>query len=404
VPVLPAAPDAAPLAGVRVLDLTAYLAGPFASHQLGDLGAEIVKVEPPTGDPARAGIGMRGHAPASPFMVALHRDRRSVVIDLKNPRGRGLFLELARHADVVMENFRPGVTTRLGIAYEQVEAMNSRIVYCSISGYGPDGPASDLAAIDGPVQALAGAFDYTKHGADPGVPITLTVADLAGGVTAVQAIVAALYRRERTGRGCAIDVTLFESVLQWMLAGDRALSLAPPVTQVAEGSDGLAFVVQTPLHFQARLIELIAKVPGLEGIVEDPRFSTLDARRAHCDDYVETLAAAFRTRPRSVWLSELHAAGIPAGPVQSIDDALADPQLTYRSGSTVLDAPGLGPTRVLASPYVFDGARKIETNPPPTFGEHTDEVLRDWLALSGPELDELEAQGAFGPPGTRSER
>jgi formyl-CoA transferase len=388
--------ELAPLAGIRVLDLTAFLAGPFATHQLGDLGAEIVKIEPPNGDPARAGIGVPGGPATSPFMVALHRDRRSVALDLKNEVGRSLLFRLARCADVLIENFRPGVTRRLGIAYEDVRRVNERIVYCSISGYGADVTTNADAAIDGPVQALAGALDYTAQDDGPGAPIALTIADLAGGVTAVQAVLAALYRRERSGTGCAIDVSLFESLLQWTVVGDRPRSLAPPVTQVARGSDGLAFVVQTPLHFQGRLVDLVAAVPGFEAVAQDPRFASPAARRQHCEAYLATLAAAFATRPRAAWLNDLRDAGVPAGPVQSIDEALTDTRLEDRRAVTTLDAPDLGPTRVLLSPYVFDGARKTTTEGPPRLGEHTREVLSEWLDLDDVEHDDLAADGAFG--------
>jgi CoA:oxalate CoA-transferase len=396
VPVTAAPPGVAPLAGVRVLDLTAFLAGPFASHQLGDLGADVVKVEPPGGDPARAGVGMTGGAPASPFMVALHRDRRSVVVDLKSEAGRSVALDLARRADVLLENFRPGVARRLGVAYEDLRPINPRIVYCSISGYGADCPASDHAAIDGPVQALAGAFDYTAVGEAPGEPMALTIADLAGGVTAVQAVLAALYRRERTGSGGVVDISLFESVLQWTVVGDRPRSLARPVTQVVRGSDGLAFVVQTPLHFQGRLLDLVARIPGHEDLADDPRFATPAARRANADEYLATLAAAFATRPRAQWLTDLRHAGVPAGPVQSVDEAMADPQLEHRRAVATLPVPGLGPTRVLLSPYVFDGSRKADTTPPPTLGEHTHEVLSEWLGLSRAEIARLGERGTFG--------
>lgn len=381
-----------PLAGVRVLDLTAYLSGPFATHQLGDLGAEVVKVEPPEGEPTRAGAGMRPGEPPSPLQLGLHRDRSGVVVQLKAPAGRELFLDLAEHADVLVENFRPGITARLGITYDDVKRRNGRLIYCSITGYGGDGPAAALAAIDGPVQARSGVLDYTGDGG----PLPLTIADIAGGVTAAEGILAALYRRERTGRGCHVDVSLLESVLQWTAVADRRRSLAPPVTLVGTGSDGGAFVVQTPMHFQDRLVKVVAAAPGCEHVGSDPRFSTSESRRQHPEAYQAAMTGAFRRRRRDEWLDDFRRAGVPAGPVQSVDEALVDHQIVHRGASVECEAPGLGPVRVPQSPFVFDGRRKSGTSAPPALGEHTREVLRRWLGAGDARIAALGAGGAFG--------
>lgn len=389
------APDGGPLAGVRVLDLTAYLSGPFATHQLGDLGAEVVKVEPPEGEPTRAGAGMRPGEPPSPLQLGLHRDRSGVVVQLKAAAGRELFLRLAEHADVLVENFRPGITARLGITYDAVRERNGRLIYCSITGYGGEGPAAGLAAIDGPVQARAGVSDYTGDGGGNG-PLPLTIADIAGGVTAVQGVLASLYLRERTGRGCHIDVSLLESVLQWTAVADRRRSLAPPVTLVGVGSDGGAFVVQTPMHFQDRLVEVVAAVPGCEHVGSDPRFETREARRQHPEAYQTVMIEAFRRLRRDQWLEEFRRAGVPAGPVQGVDEALVDRQIVHRGAAVEFDAPGLGSVRVPQSPFVFDGRRKSGTSPPPALGEHTRQVLRDWLGVDDEQMASLAAAGAFG--------
>lgn len=396
-------PDGALLAGVRVLDLSAYLSGPFAALQLGDLGAEVVKVEPPGGEPTRAGAAMTPGMPPSPFMLGLHRGRHGIVVDLQAPAGHDLFLQLVAEADVVVENFRPGITARLGITFADLQAVNARLVHCSITGYGPDGPAADLAAIDGPIQARAGIFDYVDAtaaggpaGSAPGAPLPMTVGDLAGATVATEGILAALYRRERTGRGCHLDVSLLESLLAWTAVGDRRRTLAPPVTLVGTGSDGVRFVVQTPMHFQDRLVGVVAAAPGCAHIGEDPRFATGAARRAHPAEYQAALMAAFLLRPAATWLEELHAAGVPAAAVQGFDQALEDPQVLHRGASVEVAPTGMPPVRVLASPVVADGRRSAQTAPPPVLGEHTAQVLRRWLGTDDAGMADLAEAGAFG--------
>jgi crotonobetainyl-CoA:carnitine CoA-transferase CaiB-like acyl-CoA transferase len=198
-----------PLAGYRVLDLTTFLSGPLVTRSLADLGAEIIKIEPPSGDPTRGGATDGSGA----FWWLLHRDRKSVVLDLKSDAGRQVLLSLAGEADVLLENFRPGVMDRLQLSPKQVRAIHPRLVYCTITGFGTDGPAADQTAIDGPVQAFAGMVELsTLHGL-PSFPVPIPVADIAGSSAASQAILAALLARHRTGTGCHIDVSLFEAML-----------------------------------------------------------------------------------------------------------------------------------------------------------------------------------------------
>jgi len=358
-----------PLAGIRVLDLSTFLSGPMATHTLGELGAEIVKIEPPTGDPTRAGTGLTPGAAPSPFWTALHRDRRSVVLDLKQPAGVQALRDLVGNADVLLENFRPGVTARLGIGPDELRATNPRLIYCSITGYGSDGPGADRPATDGPIQASTGMLDFA------GAPLPLTVADLTGGATAVQAVLAALYARERTGQGCHVDLSLAECLLQWLAVTDRSGSLSPPTTLVLDGSDGVAVLVQTPMHFRARLLALIADTPGAGVFAADPRWTTPDGPRTHLDAYVEGMRQAFASRPAGEWLALLDAAGIPAARVRTIAAALDDGQARHRGSAGWIELPDGTREPVARSPFVFDGRRREVTSPPPTLGEGTEEVL-----------------------------
>jgi crotonobetainyl-CoA:carnitine CoA-transferase CaiB-like acyl-CoA transferase len=381
------------LAGDRVLDLTTFLSGPVATRTLAQLGAEVVKIEPPTGDPTRAGFGMRPGEPQLEFWWQLHRDRRSVVLDLKSDAGRELLLELAARADVLVENFRPGVMQRLGLAPDVLRARNRRLVTCSLTGFGPDGPAADAPALDAAVQAFAGAFDYPAVFGLPAGPIPLTVADISGGAAAAQAIAAALFARERSGEGCHLALSLVETLLQWLVVSDRTGTLRSPATILGEGSDGGRFIVQTTLHFRDRLLEILDAEPATAGLAKDPRFATWEARVAHAADFVAAARRAFASRPRAQWLARLAAAGLPAGPVQTIDEALVHPQLVH-AGATAI----AGGHRVPLSPFVVDGARAGDGPPPPALGEHTAEVLGELLGIEGERLAELRAAGAFGPP------
>jgi crotonobetainyl-CoA:carnitine CoA-transferase CaiB-like acyl-CoA transferase len=343
------APDfASPLADIRVLDLTTFLSGPYACLVLAQLGAQIVKVEPPTGDPTRGGQPV----PGNDLWFGLHRGRRSVVLDLKLGADRSRFLELARHADVVIDNYRPGVTTRLKVAAADLHAVNERLVVCSISGYGARSSMAGFAAIDGVVQAFAGSFQLPPVFGLPEGPVACQIADLAGGTAAAHAVLAALYARERSGVGCTIELSLVECLLSWLGGVDKTGSLRSPNTVLATGSDGGRFVVQTTLHFRDRLASLL----GLE-------FEPTEA-------YADRVRAALATRPSTAWLELLEREGVPAAPIQTIAEALAHPDVTSET---------LGDRTVAASPFVINGARRRTDAPPPVLGADTEAVLREWL-------------------------
>jgi CoA:oxalate CoA-transferase len=385
-----------PLAGTRILDLTTFLSGPVAARTLADLGADVIRVESPRGDPTRAGTAMHPGDPPSSFYVALHRDRRSMVLDLKTDAGREVLYDLVAVSDVLLENYRPGVTARLRVRYEDVQPRNPRLVYCTITGFGPDGPYSQLPATDGAVQAFGGVLELTGDRDEFGLPVPVPIADLVAGATAAQGVLAALVARGRTGEGTHLDVSMVEALLGWLLVGDRERTLAPPTTLVVEGRDGVPLLVQTSLHFQPRLAELLAKVEGCADLVTDPRFATRDGRHEHRDDYERLVRRAFASRPSGEWLETLQAIGIPASGIQSVDAALHHPQLAYREAVGDLEVPGLGRQPVLASPFRFDGHRKAETTPPPTLGEHTGVVLRTVAGYDDTTVADLKQRGAFG--------
>ncbi|MCU1367610.1 MAG: CoA transferase [Ilumatobacteraceae bacterium] len=333
---------AQPLDGVRILDLTTFLSGPYAAMVLGQLGADVVKVEPPTGDPTRAGRAV----PDSDFWFALHRGRRGVVLDLKQPSDHARLLAMVPGFDVVLDNARGGVMARLGLGPEVLRAAHPAIITCSITGYGADG--STAPAIDGVIQAATGAFDLPVAFGQPAGPVPAQIADLAGGTAASQAILAALYRRERTGLGGHIDIALTDALLPWLSIVDRSGSMRSPGTIVATGSDGRRFLIQTPMHFRARLASLL----GLE--------------YSPTDEYAERVRERMSTRPAAEWLAALETEGIPAAAVRTYDEALASPHAATEV---------VGGRRVPASPFVFNGVRNSSTAPPPALGQHTSEVI-----------------------------
>ncbi len=381
------------LEGVRVLDLTTFLSGPIATRTLLQLGAEVVKVEPPSGDPTRAGLGMRPGQPFLPFWWQLHRGRRSAVLDLKSAAGCESLRALASVADVLVENYRPGVMERLGLAHDRLRKENPQLITCSITGFGPDGPAADAPALDAAVQAFAGAFDYPAALGMAEGPIPLTVADISGGAAAAQAILAALFARERSGFGCHLELSLVETLLQWLLVSDRTGTLRSPATILASGSDGARFIVQTTLHFRDRLLEVLDAEPATAGLASDPRFATWEARVANAEDFVAAARRAFAGRTRAEWLVRLAAAGLPAGAVQTIDEALVHPQLLHTRAAGIA-----GGHRVARSAFVVDGERTDDTSAPPALGEDTAVVLEQWLGFDEKRIAELAGKGAFGPP------
>ena len=317
---------------MRVLDLTTFLAGPLATRALSDLGADVLKVEPPTGDPTRA--GWTGEGEASFYWQTLHGGRRSTVIDLSSAAGRERFLELAAEADVVVENLRPGVTARFGVDGPSLRARFPRLITCAIKGF--DEPElAGIAATDGPVQAWTGAVELMNAWCGSPLPMPLQAGDIAGGAAASQGILAALLARERSGVGSHVDISLSGALTQWMAVTDRMLTLRPPVTMVLTGADGERFLVQVPLRFAAQLRIVL-------GIAEDV------AR----EDIAAAAQAAAATQPAAVWLTRLWEAGVPAAPV--------------RAPSVTVPRP----------PWTFDGDVPEPAGPPPALGAHDGE---GWL-------------------------
>jgi crotonobetainyl-CoA:carnitine CoA-transferase CaiB-like acyl-CoA transferase len=390
---------------VTVLDLSHALAGPFGSTMLADYGAEVIKIETPgSGDMSRA-WGPPFYGDEAAYFVNLHRNKKSVAIDLKHPDGKALFMRLLDGADVVLENLRVGAVERLGIDYARVSERNPRIVYCSISGFGQDGPYRDRAALDLIVQAESGMISVTGPLGGPGVRAGVSIADITAGMFSAFAIVTALHARERTGRGQFVDVSMLEgqlSILQGVVGAYLADGIVP-------GPWGTAYAALLPYQtFRTKTRDLALGVGneklwrtfcglmGLEAMATDPRYATNAARVANRQSLVDALQEVFLTRPYEDWETILIKGGVPVGAISTMDRVMDHPQVVARGALVECDHPVAGKVRVVGPPARFSETPADVRMPAPLLGQHTDEVLRERLALDDREISRLRSAGAIG--------
>ncbi len=404
-----------PLGQLRVLELSRVLAGPWAGQVLADFGAEVIKVEQPgAGDSTRSWgppwVRDPDGAPLdAAYFHATNRGKRSVVLDLKHPRGLELARGLAARSDVVLENFRVGTAARLGLGWEDLSALNPGLIYCSISGFGQDGPRARDPAYDIMIQAMGGLMSVTglpegAPGAGP-MKVGVAIADLMTGMYAVSAILAALHWRERTGQGQHIDLALLDTQVAWLanqsmnyLVGGtppgRFGNANPNIVpyQAFATTDGhVLLAVGTDGQFRALCLEA-----GLEALSDDPRFATNPARVAHREALIELLTPAFAGRPAQAWLEALARVGVPCGPVNDLAAVFADPQVVHRGLRLDLPHPLAGTVPSVANPVRF-GATPVEHGAAgPPLGWHTDEVLTELLGLGPEQLDGLRHGGVIG--------
>lgn len=393
------------LDGIRVLDLTRMLAGPYGAMMLADQGAEVVKVETPgVGDLTRA-VSPQMLDGANPYFLSINRNKHSVVLDLKSDAGRAVFLRLAEHADVVYDNFRPGVMAKLGLDADALHARNPRLVCCSLSGFGATGPAADQPAYDLIIQARAGTMSLTGPlGGEP-VAAGVSLGDIAGGMYAAFAIAAALVRREQTGRGDVLDLGLLDCqialqsyIYQGFIAsgevpgrrGTRHHLLSP--FQVFPTSDGYVAVVA----FQDKHWAALCRVLDAPELETDDRFDSLLARAVNKDDVGDVLAPYFTRRTTAEWLAVLEAADIPCGPLQDLQEATDDAQLRARGMVRDIPHPSGGTYTGLGNPVRSAAEGETEFHAAPDLGADTDDVLGTWLAMTPDEIAEVRAAGACG--------
>lgn len=390
---------AGPLAGLRVLDLSRVLAGPLCTMMLGDLGADVLKVERAgAGDDTRQwgppwAEGDAGREAA--YYLCVNRNKRSVEADLKSPEGRALVRRLAREADVLVENFAPGTMEGWGLGYEALSAENPGLVFCTITGYGMDGPDAGRPGYDFAVQARAGWMAITGEVAGAPTKVGVALVDVLTGQNAAFGILAALRERERSGRGQRVEVALFDSAL----AGLVNVAQAALVTEREPRRWGNAHATIVPYQtFEAAdrpfavavgndaQFRRLCDVVGAPEMGTDPRFATNPARVENRDELVPLLAERLRARTAAAWLGALEAAGVPCAPVQGVREALADPVLRARGGTWEMRGATYGAVETVPSPVRLSRTPAALRRPAPSLGEHTAEVeAAGWEAEAAPD-------------------
>lgn len=391
-----------PLSGVRVLDLSRMLTGDYATMLLGDMGAEIIKIEElDGGDPLRR---MPPHfvGGESAYFLSINRNKRSVTLDLKSEQGRRVFHDLARRADVVFDNFRPGILEKLGADHETLSRLNPRIVCCTISSFGETGPYRDLPAFDLTIQALAGAMSVTGEPGRMPVRLGIPMGDLAGSMFAVFAVTSALVERARTGRGRRIEVALLDclvSMLTYMAQyhfsggqvsgpiGSGHMSVVPYGAFATR--DGPLVVAIFVEKFWKSLCEVV----GLPEIADDERFRDAAARLAHRDECDRLLGERFATRSRDEWLRDLWAREIPSAPILAIDEVFSDPQVLAREMVVEVEHPRGGTVRMIGDPVKLSPRPAPGFAPSPLLGQHTAEVLTELLGYDAERIAALRDRG-----------
>ena len=390
--------------GVRVLDLSRMLAGPYGSMLLADMGADVVKVEEPgAGDPMRAMGPPFLPGGESAYFLAINRNKKSLALDLATPAGRGVFLELAAQADVVWENFRPDVMSRLGLGYDVLSALNPRLVMCSLSAYGQDGPYRDWPAFDLALQAMGGAMSITGAAGGGPVRMGLPMGDLAGGLFGALSVAGALLRRTRTERGAHVDLSLLDcqvSLLSYLAQYFWTDGLVPGPMGSAHASvvpygalatrDGHLIVAVFERFWPA-----FCRAAGHPEWTADPRFAANGDRVANRAALVPLIERAFAERTTDDWLERLHTAGVPVAPIQTVERVLSDPQVRHRGMVVEMEHERLGRLPTLGTPIKVDGAAGFSPAPPPRLGQHTDEVLATLLKYPAERIDALRREGVI---------
>jgi crotonobetainyl-CoA:carnitine CoA-transferase CaiB-like acyl-CoA transferase len=390
---------AGPLQGIRVLDFTRVLAGPAASLALGDLGAEVLKIEPPgTGDETRSFPPFR--AGESHYFLSVNRGKKSIVVDLKTADGVALVKDLAAKCDVLIENYRPGVMDRLGLGYAALSAINPRLIYCAISGFGMTGPLRDRPSFDIVMQALSGALSVNGEPDRPPTKLGIPLGDLVGGVNGPMGILAALYERSVTGRGRLIDVSLFDGMLGMLaylpqLAFFTGVDPKPQGSQhpnlvpygVFPASDGSIVIACLTNSFWAN----ICRALGMDDWIEDSRFDTLVKRRDIRDTVNERISRVTTQKTVNELVALLTQHQVPHAPILGITDALSQPQAVAREMVVETEHQSLGKIPIVNRPIKFPASPQPVPVAPPVLGQHTDEILRDILGLTSERIAQLRA-------------
>jgi formyl-CoA transferase/CoA:oxalate CoA-transferase len=390
-----------PLQGITVVDLTRVLSGPYCTMMLADMGARVIKVEQP-----RKGDDTRAWGPPfvngeSAYFLSINRNKESVTLDFKQPDGRAILESLIAKADVLVENFRPGTLTKIGLDYASLVARFPKLVYCSISGFGHTGPRWKEAGYDAVIQAEGGLMSITGAADGPPYRLGVAIADIVSGMFAAQGITAALLARERTGRGQEVDIAMLDSVVALLSyqagiyfannaapprLGNRHPTIVPYETFRASDGD---FVVAVGNDDQWR------RFCAVTGFPEDEAFATNRQRVTHYDALKPALDRVLSAQTRTYWIERLKAAGVPCGSVRDLHEVFSDPQTRARDMLVELEHATAGLLRVTGTPLKFSETPGSVRTPPPQLGEHTRQVLQHDLGLDGARIDDLAARGVI---------
>jgi len=394
-----------PLARLKVLDVSQVMAGPFCCMLLGDMGADVIKVEPPgSGDQTRRAMGFRLKGADSGGFLALNRNKRSIEVDLKNEAGRDVFYELVRSADILVENYRPGVTARLKIDYPTLKAINPRLIYASISGFGQTGPWAQRPGFDLIAQAMSGIMSGTGYPGLPPVKNSIPIADLGSGLLALYGILSAVVGREHSGEGQFIDASLFETAIGlsiWETAEYWGTGRVPgPIGsanrmsapyQAVRAADGYLVIGAANQKLWISLCEVI----GRQELIEDPRFLDNTARLRNREALIEEIEKSFAARSSEDWAEALLAAGVPAAPIYDYEQALQSEQASARDMVMEIDHPVEGTIKALGFPVKMSATPQEVRHPPPLLGQHTEAILAE-LGFDSEKIRVLRGDGAFG--------
>ncbi len=388
-----------PLAGVRVIDFTRILAGPFGSMFLGDMGAEVIKIEEPgKGDDTRGWPPFAGGE--ATYFLSVNRNKKSLTLNMKAPEGQAILRKLIAQADVVLENFRPGTMDRLGFGYESLRARNPRLVYCSISGFGESGPESSRPGYDLIVQGESGIMDITGFSDGPPVKVGNSIADLVAGMAAAQGITLALLARERTGRGQKVEIGMldvmaslltYQAGLYWngggrpSRRGNQHPSIVPYEVFRARDAYLTLGVANNSLWEKA------CRALGCPDLARDPRFDTEAQRVSNRDQLIPILNDLLGTRTADEWLERLDQAGVPAGKIKTVAEVCESPHLRARGMVVKLPHPKAGSITMMGVPVRLGETPGVVTAPPPLLGQHTDEILTRLLRIPKARVDRLRA-------------
>ena len=389
-----------PLSGVRVLDLTRVLAGPFCAMVLADLGASVVKIEEPGGgdESRRVGPFQRG---ASTYFASINRGKWGITLNLKSEAGKQLFLDMVRQTDVLVENYRPGVMARLGLDYPVLRGVNPRLVYAACSGFGHSGPYSARGAYDMIVQGMGGIMSITGEAGRPPVRVGSSIGDITAALFTVIGLLAALHHVRASGEGQFVDVAMLDcqvailenAVMRYLVTGEvpgplgaRHPSIAP--FEAFPAQDGHVI-----LAVGTRIWEPFCQAINRRDLIRHPHFATNALRAGHADELCEILAPITRQKTVETWIREMEAIGVPCGPVNTVDKVVTDPQVQAREMIVSVEDPEAGTIKMAGVPIKLSGTPGKVQGRAPRLGEHTAEVLAEWLGLSADAVARLRQEG-----------